>query len=166
MSALVWGQIALGGWVSTNYAVLACAEFPSCQGTWWPDMNFADGFSLWRALGMDAHGQPLAFEALTAIHYVHRLSAYVVLSALVWLVWRLSRVPALRRPAGWLAFLAVWQFATGLSNVVLDWPLLAAVSHTGGAAGLVTVLAGVWSGAVAPRAKPPVPPVKSHRLHT
>ena len=166
VTALVWLQIALGGWVSTNYAVLACSEFPACQGSWWPDMNFQDGFSIWRALGEDARGQPLAFAALTAIHYAHRLSAYVVFAGVVLLAWRLYRVPALRQAAKWLALLALWQFATGLSNVVLDWPLLAAVSHTGGAAGLVVVLAGVWAGAATPphSASTVVDPVNSHPL--
>jgi len=165
VTALVWLQIALGGWVSTNYAVLACTEFPACQGSWWPDMNFSEGFTFWRALGMDASGQPLPFSALTAIHYVHRLSAYVVLAGIVLLAWRLSRVPALRGSARWLVLLALWQFGTGLSNVVLDWPLLAAVSHTGGAAGFVVVLAGVWTGAVAPSPQTTGASVSSHRLH-
>lgn len=164
VTALVWLQIALGGWVSTNYAVLACTEFPACQGSWWPDMNFSAGFSVWRALGMDASGQPLPFSALTAIHYVHRLSAYVVFGGIVLLAWRLSRVPALRGSAKWLVLLALWQFATGLSNVVLDWPLLAAVSHTGGAAGFVVVLAGVWAGAVTPLPQAAGASVSSHRL--
>lgn len=164
VTALVWLQIALGGWVSTNYAVLACTEFPACQGSWWPDMNFSEGFTLWRALGMDASGQPLPFSALTAIHYVHRLSAYGVLGGIALLAWRLSRVPALRGSAKWLVLLALWQFATGLSNVVLDWPLLAAVSHTGGAAGFVVVLAGVWAGAVAPSPQTTGASVSSHRL--
>ncbi len=164
VTALVWLQIALGGWVSTNYAVLACTEFPACQGSWWPDMDFSGGFTFWRALGMDASGQPLPFSALTAIHYVHRLSAYGVLGGIALLAWRLSRVPALRGSAKWLVWLALWQFATGLSNVVLDWPLLAAVSHTGGAAGFVVVLAGVWAGAVAPSPQTAGASVSSHRL--
>jgi cytochrome c oxidase assembly protein subunit 15 len=165
VTALVWLQIALGGWVSTNYAVLACTEFPACQGSWWPDMNFSDGFSLWRALGEDARGQPLAFSALTAIHYVHRMGAYVVIAGVSLLAWRLHRVPALRGGAKWLALLVLWQFATGLSNVVFDWPLLAAVSHTGGAAGLVVVLTGIWSGVKdTPHTKHAVAPVSSHRF--
>jgi cytochrome c oxidase assembly protein subunit 15 len=164
VTGLVWIQIALGGWVSTNYAVLACSEFPSCQGSWWPDMNFADGFTVWRALGVDALGQPLPFSALTAIHYVHRLSAYLVFIGIGLLAWKLFQVKSLRSAAKWLAMLALWQFATGLSNVILDWPLLAAVAHTGGAAGLVIVLTGVW--AAAPVQEPStVPTVSSQRLH-
>jgi cytochrome c oxidase assembly protein subunit 15 len=140
-------QIALGGWVSTNYAVLACSEFPTCQGSWWPAMNFAQGFEWWRELGHTAAGEPIAFDALTAIHYVHRLSAYGVFAVLAVLTHRLFRQGSvrLRRAAGWLASLLVLQLLTGLSNVVLGWPLLAAVAHTGGAAGLVVVMTHLFS---------------------
>jgi len=133
-------QVALGGWVSTNYAVLACNQFPLCQGTWWPYMDFHQGFQIWRELGMTADGEHIGFAALTAIHYTHRLFAYVVFVALGFVAWRLYRIQALRLQAKWLVGLALWQFVTGVSNVVLDWPLVAAVAHTGGAAALVTVL--------------------------
>ncbi len=139
-AALLWLQIALGGWVSTNYAVLACNEFPTCQGSWWPAMDLHQGFELWRELGKSGSGAHLDFAALTAIHYVHRLSAYVVLLALAIAAWQLHRDAALRKPALWIAGLALWQLATGLSNVVLGWPLIAAVSHTGGAAALVIAI--------------------------
>jgi len=137
---LVALQVALGGWVSTNYAVLACADFPQCQGNWWPMMDFEQGFALWRELGMTAGGEVISFAALTAIHYVHRLAAFIVLALLGLLAWRLNFTPALRRPARWIAVLTGLQLATGLSNVVLDWPLLGAVLHTGGAAALVLLL--------------------------
>jgi cytochrome c oxidase assembly protein subunit 15 len=139
--ALVSLQAALGAWVSTNYAVLACAEFPKCQGVWWPLMDFAGGFSLWRELGMTVDGKFLGFEALTAIHVVHRLFASLVFVALAGLGWRLWRIAALRAQSRWMLGLGLAQFATGLSNVVLGWPLAAAVLHTGGAAALVVVLA-------------------------
>lgn len=138
--ALVALQVVLGGWVSTNYAVLACTTFPTCQGSWWPVMDFAQGFQLWRPLGLLQDGSHISFAGLTAIHYAHRLVAYGVLLALAWLAWRLHRATALRLQARWLAGLALLQLATGLSNVVLGWPLLAAVLHTGGAAALVMVL--------------------------
>lgn len=133
-------QVVLGGWVSTNYAVLACTTFPTCQGSWWPAMDFAQGFQIWRKLGMLQDGSHISFAGLTAIHYVHRLMAYVVLAALTWLAWRLHRSGALRAQTRWLAGLSLLQLATGLSNVILDWPLVAAVLHTGGAAALVVVL--------------------------
>ncbi|MES2052106.1 MAG: COX15/CtaA family protein [Pseudomonadota bacterium] len=141
--ALLWLQIALGGWVSTNYAVLACTDFPSCQGSLWPAMDFSQGFTLWRELGAGHDGANISFQALTAIHYVHRLGAYVVFAAMLALAFRLFRVPALRGQGQWLAGLALLQVATGLGNVLLGWPLLAAVMHTGGAAALVIVLTGI-----------------------
>lgn len=137
--ALLWLQVALGGWVSTNYAVLACAEFPACQGSWWPAMDFRQGFELWRELGKTAGGENISFAALTAIHMTHRLAAYAVLAALAAVAW-LLRSGTLSVQAKWIAGLALWQLATGLSNVVLGWPLAAAVAHTGGAAALVVVL--------------------------
>ena len=133
-------QIALGGWVSTNDAVLACTQFPTCQDSWWPTMNFAQGFEIWRHLGVTGDGQPLDFSALTAIHYAHRLMAYAVFVALGVLAWRMRRIGALRPQARWLAGLALLQLATGLGNVLLGWPLAAAVLHTGGAAALAVVL--------------------------
>ena len=137
---LVTVQVVLGGWVSTNYAVLACTTFPTCQGSWWPPMDFSQGFQIWRALGMLQDGSHISFAGLTAIHYVHRLMAYVVLAALGILCWRLRQARVLQVQGRWLAALALLQLVTGLSNVVLDWPLLAAVLHTGGAAALVVVL--------------------------
>jgi len=144
-------QILLGGWVSTNYAVLACNTFPMCQNSWWPLMNFEQGFTLWRHLGMDAQGQPVVFESLTAIHYVHRLAAYVVLVYLAWLAFTLRRVRAMAASANWLLACLVLQFFTGVSNVVFDWPLASAVLHTGGAAAMVVVLMWILTGARASR---------------
>ena len=140
--ALLWLQIALGGWVSTNYAVMACTDFPSCQNSMWPAMNFREGFTLWRELGAGLNGDNLSFQALTAIHYVHRLSAYVVFAALLVVAVKLYRCDALASSAKWLAGLAIFQMATGLGNVWLGWPLAAAVLHTAGAAALVVVMTG------------------------
>jgi cytochrome c oxidase assembly protein subunit 15 len=137
--ALLWLQVALGGWVSTNYAVLACSDFPTCQGGWWPAMDFAQGFTPWRELGKTGSGENIGLAALTAIHYAHRLMAVGVLGLLGWTAWRLAS-EGMVRPARWIGALALWQLATGLSNVVLGWPLAAAVGHTGGAAALVVAL--------------------------
>ncbi len=161
--ALLWVQIALGGWVSTNYAVLACTEFPTCQGSWWPPMDVATGFQWWRELGMDRTGAAIPFAALTAIHMVHRAFAVLVIVALCWAAWRLWRADtALRPQARWLALGAAWQLGSGLSNVVLDWPLLAAVAHTCGAAALVVGFTGALlsvRGEIKPR--PQHPPISS-----
>ncbi len=141
--ALLWVQVALGGWVSTNYAVLACTEFPGCQKSFWPEMNFREGFTIWRELGAGRDGANISFAALTAIHYVHRLGAYLVFVVFMALAWCLYRDAVHRTAARWLVGLTLLQVLTGVSNVVLGWPLLAAVSHTGGAAGLVVVLSGL-----------------------
>jgi len=142
--ALLVLQIALGGWVSSNYAVLACSDFPVCQGRWWPEMDLRQGFEVWRPLGLTGQGEPITFASLTAIHYVHRLMAWVVLSWLAWLAWRLNRLWLWRSPSRWLAALLGLQLATGMSNVVLGWPLLAALMHTGGAAALLLLLTWMW----------------------
>jgi cytochrome c oxidase assembly protein subunit 15 len=132
-------QIAFGGWVSTNYAVLACSGFPSCNGQWWPAMDFAKGFALLRTLGHAGDGSLLPFEALVGIHYVHRVFAVVAVAVLALLVWRLWRAGHARFGAGLAALLGT-QLASGLSNVVLGWPLAAALAHTAGAAALVLLL--------------------------
>jgi heme a synthase len=140
--ALLWLQIALGGWVSTNYAVLACTDFPTCQSSLWPAMDFKQGFTLWRELGAGNDGAIISFEALTAIHYLHRLVAYLVVTLLLTLAVTLHR-QSFHRDAYWLAGLVALQAVTGISNVVLGWPMLAAVLHTAGAGALVVALTGL-----------------------
>jgi heme a synthase len=138
----VWLQIFFGAWVSTNYAVLACNEFPAClNGAWLPTTSndWSAGFTMWRELGT------AAFPALTAIHLTHRIFALVVLVAMTGLILQLKRYPALRRLKLWLMIILTLQIITGISNVVLGWPLLAAVMHTGGAAALVLVLTKLWT---------------------
>ena len=135
-------QVLSGAWVSTNYAVLACTDFPLCQGQWWPMMDFARGFEIWRPLGLSQDGSPLSFQALTAIHFSHRVLAALTCLVLLVLYWKLRAYAALRKPAYWLLVLLLLQVVTGLSNVVLGWPLLAAVLHTGGAGALGACL--VW----------------------
>lgn len=133
-------QIGLGGWVSANYAVLACSEFPKCQGVWLPEMDFANGFHLWRELGKSADGGYLSVAALTAIHWVHRNFAWAVAVLLVLLGARARKVDRLARPVAVLWVLLVGQFVTGLVNVIFAWPLVAAVLHNAGAAGLLATL--------------------------
>ncbi|MCV2349770.1 COX15/CtaA family protein [Paucibacter sp. Y2R2-4] len=142
-------QVSLGGWVSTNYAVLACSEFPTCHdGQWWPAMNFEQGFTVWRQLGVGADGGWLPFDALTAIQMAHRLGALLVFSALLVYAWRLwqSGQAELRQWSRRLLLVAAWQFLSGMSNVVLDWPIVAALAHTGGAAMLLLLLTSLLAG--------------------
>jgi heme a synthase len=133
-------QIALGGWVSTNYAVLACSGFPACNGQWWPAMDFGQGFTLIRELGQAGHGGLLPFEALVAIHMLHRLFAVAAALALLLLALRLRRAPGGRALGVALVVLLLAQLVSGLSNVVLDWPLFAALAHSAGAGALVLLL--------------------------
>ncbi len=136
---LVFAQIALGGWVSTNYAVLACMDFPTCHGQWLPPMDFRGGYSLIRALGELPSGVMISQDALTAIHWVHRNFAFVVFAYLGVLGWRMHAESGLKGPAGLLLALLAAQLITGLSTILFQWPLLIAVLHNGGAAGLVLV---------------------------
>ena len=136
--ALLVLQIALGGWVSSNYAVLACRGFPQCNGQWWPDADYAQGFTLLRQLGRAGADGYVEFTALVAIQMAHRGVALLLSLALVALAARLWR-HHLRGALALIALLVV-QVGSGLSNVLLDWPLLAALLHTAGAAALVALL--------------------------
>ena len=132
-------QIVLGGWVSTNYAALACVDLPTCQGSFWPSMNFGDAFHVSRELGKTAVGEALPLDALTAIHWVHRLGAVVVSLALSALIVALLACGA-RRLAVALASALALQVAIGLGNVIYSLPLPLAVAHNAGAAVLLVVL--------------------------
>ncbi|WP_144629766.1 COX15/CtaA family protein [Bordetella genomosp. 13] len=129
-------QVTLGGWVSTNYAALACMDFPTCHGAWVPEMDFHGGFSIIRGLGELPSGEMISQSALTAIHWVHRNFAFVVFAYLGVLGFRLRAEPGLRKPATLLLGLLLAQLLTGLTTIFFQWPLLIAVLHNGGAAGL------------------------------
>jgi cytochrome c oxidase assembly protein subunit 15 len=133
-------QIALGGWVSTNYATLACSDFPTCNGTYMPDMDFEHGFTLWRELGKTAAGHYIPMSALTAIHWVHRNFAVVVVLVLGYAVWRAWAVPRLRPLARNIAIVLALQTFTGIATVYFSFPLAIAVLHNAGAAMLVLLV--------------------------
>jgi cytochrome c oxidase assembly protein subunit 15 len=140
-------QIALGGWVSANYAALACGggswsadNFPRCVSQWWPPHDFAEGFTLWRGIGVDYEGGVLDGASRIAIQMAHRLWAVATALYLWWLAWRLYRQPGLRVWAGALALLVVVQVGLGILNVKLALPLEVSVMHSGGAVALMFVL--------------------------
>ncbi|MEN1941911.1 COX15/CtaA family protein [Luteimonas sp. MJ246] len=151
---LLWGalavlgvQVALGGWVSANYAALSCgaggwsiANFPQCAGMWLPPTDFSEGFVLWRGIGVDYEGGVLDGTARIAIHVAHRLGAVVAAAVLLWAAVRMLRTPGLRGWGTLLALLTVAQVTLGILNVKLSLPLPVAVMHNGGAALLVFVL--------------------------
>jgi len=131
-------QIALGGWVSANYAALACPELPLCRGALVPPMNFADAFHVVRELGRTGEGELLPLEALTAIHWTHRVFALVALAVVLAAAARALRV--VRALGLALAALVLLQFGLGLANVALALPLPLAAAHNAGAALLLVAL--------------------------
>ena len=132
------GQIALGGWTSANYAALACPDLPTCQGQWWPeDVNFAEGFVLWRGLGVDYEGGVLDAPSRVAIHYTHRLGALVTFLLLGFVALRAvtrSVSPAARLAAQLVLVALVAQVLLGISVVWFGLPLTLATAHNGVAA--------------------------------
>ncbi len=127
-------QIVLGGWVSTNYAALACPDLPLCHGRLVPPMDFHDAFHVIRNLGMSADGQLLPLQALVAIHWTHRMFALVAATVLGWVAWRALRVPQLRALGALVAAALVLQLSLGVANVLLSLPLPLAAAHNAGAA--------------------------------
>lgn len=133
-------QVALGGWTSANYAALACTDFPTCHGQWWPRADFAEGFVLWRGLGISYEFGVLDSAARTAIHVAHRLGALVVLLVVGALGLRLALDSHFRGLGATLLLLLLLQVVLGIANVLLVLPLPVAVAHNGGAALLVVTL--------------------------
>jgi cytochrome c oxidase assembly protein subunit 15 len=150
-------QIFLGAWVSTNYAVLACPDFPTCMGTLWPETAWQEGFTLWRSLGLNVQGESISPVALQTIHWAHRVFAVIAVVALSLVgigALQLGNA-ALSKMGGIAKFLLVillLQMLTGISNVIFQWPLLAALMHTAGSAALVFCLVRLtqWSSWNAP----------------
>ena len=146
---LLFVQVTLGGWVSTNYAVLACTGFPMCNGQWWPEMDWRGGFTVLRGLGESGPNGAKTLSTLVAIHMAHRLGAIVLCTVLLTLAWRLWGQRKVDLAAGrfglGILVLVLLQVASGLSNVVLGWPLVAALGHSAGAAGLVLSLTMLWA---------------------
>src|SRR5258706_3456470 len=122
-------QIALGGWVSANYAALACADFPVCHGKWLPDMDFGTAFHVVRELGVTAAGAPLSLEALNAIQWSHRAWALITVVYLGILALCATRTPALRSVGALLLALLVLQAGLGAANALLPLPLALAAPH-------------------------------------
>jgi cytochrome c oxidase assembly protein subunit 15 len=131
---IVIGQIMLGGWVSTNYAALACVDFPTCHGQWLPEMDFHHGFQLVRELGMTAAGTHLSYDAITAIHWTHRVGAVVTFLCAGGFALVLLRTAGLARYGAVLLAVLLLQVALGIANVVAGLPLAVAAAHNAGAA--------------------------------
>ncbi|GAB2182238.1 hypothetical protein DLREEDagrD3_24610 [Denitratisoma sp. agr-D3] len=138
---VVLGQIALGGWVSSNYAALMCDDFPSCRaGQWLPEADFAQGFQLRRELGHTASGELLPTTAMTAIHLAHRGGALVVCLTVAGLALVLRQHGALRAVGNAMLAALALQIGLGIGNVLGGLPLPLAVAHNAGAALLLATL--------------------------
>ena len=135
------GQIFLGGWVSTNYAVLACADFPGCGGTLLPNVDWREGFTFARELGRKPDGSFMSVEALRAIHWAHRIGALVTTLVVLAAAVMLMRAHAvLKRQAMWIKVALVAQVAIGISTVIFNQPIVVATAHSLIAALLVATL--------------------------
>ena len=136
-------QVALGGWTSANYAALACPDFPACQRQWWPEMDFAEAFVMWRGLGVSYEYGVLDNAARTAIHMTHRIGALAVLLYVGWLSVRaicFGTAKKVRIAGAVVAGLMIVQMGLGIANVWLYLPISTAVAHNGCAALLVLAL--------------------------
>ena len=130
-------QIALGGWTSSNYAAIACPDFPTCQGSWWPHTDYRDAFVLWRGLGINYEGGVLEHPARVAIHLTHRIGAVVASVALLLAAIAVLRLRALAhaRLAAFAVIVALAvQLFIGISMVLEAFPLPLATAHNAGAA--------------------------------
>jgi heme a synthase len=139
-------QILLGGWTSTNYAAVACPDFPRCQASWWPNADYRDAFVMWRGLGINYEGGVLDHPARVAIHFTHRLGALVAtLALLVAAISTLRQRLGKARIAAWcvLAALAL-QLCIGIFMVMRGFPLPFATAHNAGAALLLLATLGLY----------------------
>lgn len=139
-------QIALGGWTSSNYAALACPDFPRCQNEWWPDMDAGEAFVLWRGLGVDYEGGVLDHPARVAIHFVHRIGAVIAAVVLAWLSWMAfgrGTTSAVRIAGAAVGIVLVVQLILGPLMVVGGLPLSLATAHNGVAALLLLAVVGL-----------------------
>jgi cytochrome c oxidase assembly protein subunit 15 len=169
-------QIVLGGWTSTNYAAVACPDFPTCQGTWWPEKDYRAGFDPWHGLGIDYEGGILEHPARTAIHYTHRIGAVVAAVALLGLAfaaWRRAQTKRVKIAAVAVVGALVLQWLIGMNLIWQGFPLWLGTSHNAGAAILLlatltlirylwparTVVAARVPGAGRPAARDAVPNV-------
>ncbi|MDI1309684.1 MAG: COX15/CtaA family protein [Methylotenera sp.] len=137
---ILFMQIFLGGWTSTNYAALACTDFPTCHGLFIPEMDFKDAFHMVRELGQNATGGALTLASLTAIQWAHRVGALVtfvylgLMSLTIIKYWQLKRL-------GFILLIALGaQIALGIANLILLLPLRLAVAHNFTAGLLVIIL--------------------------
>jgi cytochrome c oxidase assembly protein subunit 15 len=133
-------QVALGGWVSTNYAALACHDYPLCNGELVPQLDFEHAYVLWRELGRTVSGDYLPFTALITIHWVHRTFAWVVFALLGYVAFLGRKHVDTKTLSNGVLVVLLMQLITGVATIYFSWPLAIAVLHNAGAAVLVLLL--------------------------
>ena len=128
---IVVTQIALGGWTTSNYADIACPDFPTCQGAWLPPMNFTDGFNVGQHIDSNYLGGTMDNAARVAIHFSHRVGAIVTAAYLVFLAIKLCGLGlvAAKKLAVVTLLVLVVQISLGISNIVFQFPIDVAVAH-------------------------------------
>ena len=136
---LLFFQIILGGWTSTNYAALACTDFPTCHGSFFPDMDFKNGFNVFRELGMTASGEGLSIQALQAIQWVHRVGAIILAGYFIFIAYLLRAYPSASFYRNILLLVLFLQIIVGIANLVFYLPLFLATLHNLLAALLVII---------------------------
>ena len=152
-------QIALGGWTSSNYAAIACPDFPTCQNAWWPQTDYRDAFVLWRGLSINYEGGVLQSTARVAIHLTHRMGAVVATVTLCLAAFKVLAHRELGRVAAraWIVLAALaLQLTIGISMVVRGFPLWLATAHTAGAALLLLATLALLHGVRAGRGPGPL----------
>jgi heme a synthase len=137
---ILFAQLFLGGWTSTNYAALACTDFPTCHGALVPEMDFKDAFHMYRELGQSINGGNLTLYALTAIQWAHRVGALVIFIYLGLVALNGLKYIHLKTLSVALIVMLAVQVSIGIANLVLHLPLVLAVAHNLGAALLVIIV--------------------------
>lgn len=135
-------QIALGGWVSSNYAALACTDFPRCQGQWLPDTGYDAAFNFFvnDSSSLSAAGK----VAIHALHRVGALITFLVLSFTMLSATSENYPKQVRRSGLLLSALLLLQIVLGIFTVKHGIPLALAVAHNAFAALLMLPLLGVY----------------------
>ncbi len=130
---LIFCQIALGAWTSTNYAALSCPDFPYCQGTqWFPQWQFGHAFNLFNKIGLNYEGGLLPLAAKQTIQIVHRFGADCVVGfwfLLTAFAYKSEANYAMLKPLFVIMGLLMLQVALGVMNILLQLPVAVAICH-------------------------------------
>ena len=140
---ILTGQIALGGWTSSNYAALSCVELPICQSGWQEQMNFENSFDLVPPARDSYEFGHLEHDERVTIHVMHRFGAIVTTVYLAWLILMVffkAQTSTFKTSALLVGLALVAQVALGVSNIWFSLPLSVAVGHNIVAACLMLTL--------------------------